>query len=115
MTGQPLWRRTLIDADRRAAPLIARVQRSDEFATVVGVNQKLRRSVARLGTRTSRRALHLLNLPAGTDITRLLVHIASVEREIRELRKVVALRPDVESEPHLGATPTVDRRSKADG
>jgi hypothetical protein len=34
--------------------------------------------------------LHALNLPAGSDINRLLTQIAYVEREVRDLRKVIA-------------------------
>jgi hypothetical protein len=106
----PMWRRTLIDADRRVGPLISQIQHSDEFATLVGMNLKIRRSVAQRATHLSRRLLHLVNLPAGSDVTRLLVQIASVEREVRELRKVVALRPEVDSEDvHRDTTATARR------
>ena len=35
----------------------------------------------------SRRLCTCFNLPAGSDINRMLVQIASLERELRELRK----------------------------
>ncbi|MDQ1515668.1 MAG: hypothetical protein QOE80_1498, partial [Actinomycetota bacterium] len=36
-----------------------------------------------------RRALHLLNLPAGSDVRALRNQVASLEREVRNLGKVL--------------------------
>jgi phage host-nuclease inhibitor protein Gam len=44
--------------------------------------------------------LHLLNLPAGSDVNRLLVQIAALEREVRELRKRLEDTHDEIQEPY---------------
>ena len=35
--------------------------------------------------RSTRRALHALNLPAGTDVTRILNELGQLKRQVREL------------------------------
>ena len=51
---------------------------------------RLRRGVAQRSERASRHVLHAMNLPAGSDVRRLLTQIAMVEREVRELSKALS-------------------------
>lgn len=90
MLGIPTPRSLLASATNRIAPALSGTLASDEFVIATGVRRKLGRELSQRGTAVSGRALHLLNLPAGSDITRLLRQIANVEREVRELRNALA-------------------------
>jgi hypothetical protein len=70
-------------------PVAGNVVRHDTFALSLAVVSRAGRGVATRAERLSRQGLHLLNLPAGSDINRLLRSIASLEREVRDLRKQV--------------------------
>jgi hypothetical protein len=53
----------------------------------LAVARTLQARLAELMAATSRRWLHLLNLPAGTDVTRLLQQLDSLERELGRLER----------------------------
>jgi hypothetical protein len=89
----PQWRRGFDLVEREAARKIAEVSASDAFAIAFGLTRRVRRQIAGQTERTSRHLLHVLNLPAGSDVTRLLGQIASLEREVRALRRQVAGEP----------------------
>jgi hypothetical protein len=71
------------------SPVAENVVHHDLFGLTLAVFTRTRREVTAATERLSRQALHALNLPAGSDINRLLRSIASVEREVRELSKRV--------------------------
>jgi hypothetical protein len=96
MTAALPWRRGFDVVEREAARKIAEVSASDAFAIVSGLTFRVRRQIAGQRERTSRRVLHVLNLPAGSDVTRLLGQIASLEREVRVLRRQVADEPTLQ-------------------
>lgn len=81
-----LWKRLFDVVDERISPAVDELARSDELMTLTAVAGRGRSMVARRLERVSRRALHLLNLPAGSDVNRLLDHIARLEREVAALR-----------------------------
>ncbi len=59
--------------------------RSDTFAVAVGLIARAQRTVQQEASRTTRRVLHQLNLPAGSDVTRILNEIGQLRRQVREL------------------------------
>lgn len=71
----------------RVGPALDGFTRSDEFAALTAIRTRTRHEAGRRLERASRRLFHLVNLPAASDINRLLRQIALVEREVRELRK----------------------------
>lgn len=71
----------------RVGPALDGFARSEEFAALTAIRTRARQEAGRQLERTSRRLFHLVNLPAASDINRLLRQIALVEREVRELRK----------------------------
>ena len=71
----------------RVGPALDGFTRSEEFAALTAIRTRARQQAGRQLERTSRRLFHLVNLPAASDINRLLRQIALVEREVRELRK----------------------------
>lgn len=89
MANKPGWRKSVDAVDGVLTPAAGTVVRHDTFGLTLAVIARTRRGVAGQVERMSRRALHLVNLPAASDINRLLRSIASVEREVRELAKQV--------------------------
>ena len=88
----PLWKQVFDSVEARVAPVIDDLMKREDVLTAVVLAQRTRGEVDRRVERTSRRMLHLLNLPAGSDVNRLLAHIARLEREIGELRNELADR-----------------------
>ncbi len=85
MAGKPLWRRTFDSVDRRFAGPIEAAARSDAFGDALTIAWRLRRRAQREVERRTRRALHLVNLPAATDVRQLSEQVAALRRELREL------------------------------
>ncbi|WP_156869657.1 hypothetical protein [Sporichthya polymorpha] len=103
MAGKPTWRRGVDAVEGALSPVAGHVVRNETFALSVAVVARTRRGLAARAERMSRQGLHLLNLPAGSDINRLLRSIASLEREVRELAKQLetpARSGHVVVEPH---------------
>jgi hypothetical protein len=83
----PSWKQLFDAADRTFGTRVNEFTRSENFAILAGL---VGRAGSDLGTRSerfSRQLLHLVNLPAGSDVNRLLAQIGRLEREVRELRK----------------------------
>jgi hypothetical protein len=89
VAGKPGWRKSVDAVEGVLTPVAGNVVRQDTFALTLAVVTRTRRGIAGRIERLSRQALHLMNLPAGSDINRLLRSIASLEREVRELAKQV--------------------------
>ncbi len=87
MTEPPVWQRAVVGAQSRATPILRAAVDRQEVAAGIGLLQTLRGIVVRATEAPSRRLLHLFNLPAGSDVNRMLVQIAALERELRELSK----------------------------
>ena len=73
-------------------PPLEQFVRSDQFAQGLAVVARLRRDVEAVAGRTSRQVLHRLNLPAGTDVTRLLNEIGELRKQVRQLTEELANR-----------------------
>jgi hypothetical protein len=81
----PLWRQAFDAAERAVAPRAENLVRTPEFnvgAALVRRAQNLAKDSARSLTA---RAWHLINLPAGSDVSRLRAQIGSLDREVRRL------------------------------
>ena len=89
MTAAPGWQRLIVDAEKTISPRLRSVLHHEDTLLAAAVVQTLRDDIARRAEQTTRRLLHLLNLPAGSDINRLLTHIASVERQVLELAESI--------------------------
>ena len=61
--------------------------RSDAFGDALTLAWRLRGRAQREVEKQSRRALHLVNLPAATDVRRLSEQVAALRREVRELEE----------------------------
>lgn len=86
MADAPSWRQGYDAIEREVAPRLESLVRSDSFAVAVGLVARLQRTVEGQASRTTRRMLHQLNLPAGTDVARILNELGQLRRQVRELR-----------------------------
>ena len=87
--NQAAWKRLFDGLDRTVGTRVNDFARSEDFATVAALGRRVQTKLERLSEQASRRVLHSLNLPAGSDMNRLLGQIALLEREIRDLRKEI--------------------------
>ena len=72
MAGRaPLWRRAFDAVEKPLGDTLASGARSGAFADVLAVALRVNRRLQREVERRTRRALHLANLPAATDVRRL--------------------------------------------
>jgi hypothetical protein len=86
-SGTPLWRQLFDAAERSVAIPLETVVRSELFFDFLALSTRARRGTMARTERLSRRALHLLNLPAGSDMRRLGEQVARLERRVVTLSK----------------------------
>ena len=82
----PPWRQGFDALERQLSPRLEALVQSEQFAVAVGLAARVQRALSRSRRRTStRRVLHGLNLPAGTDVSRILNELGQLKRQVREL------------------------------
>jgi hypothetical protein len=80
-----LWRRAYDLADRAVTPRAESFVRTPTFAQGAALVQQAQ-AMARGAVRNlTARAWHLVNLPAGSDISRLRAQVGALDREVRRL------------------------------
>ncbi len=84
-----MWRQGFDTVEQAVAPRLTEVVNSEQFAIAAGIVTRVQRSARRSAERTTRRLLHLANLPAGSDVTRLLNEIGALQAQVRELSRQV--------------------------
>ncbi len=84
---EPVWRQVFDAVERRVAFRAERIVNSNEFADAVGAVARLRRLAYRELTRSTRRWLHLWNLPAASDVSRLLAEVGQLRRQVGRLQE----------------------------
>jgi hypothetical protein len=87
---QPLWLRTVHKVERTIGGPVESVVHSDAYFDTVATVSKARRKAINLVEGVSRRGLHLLNLPAGTDVRRIREQLSRLERRLDQLSYDVA-------------------------
>lgn len=98
----PRWRVGFDLVERQVAPRLQAVLQSEPFAVAVGLAAQARRRVQLEASRSSRRVLHQLNLPAGSDVNRILNELGQLRVQVRQLRDELDRRPEV---PPAGPPP----------
>ncbi len=83
----PLWLRAVHRLERTIGEPIESALHSDTYFDLVTEMLRLRSRTERTLEGASRRMLHLLNLPAGSDIRRVREQLGRVERRLAELSK----------------------------
>ncbi|MDP9428009.1 MAG: hypothetical protein M3Q47_03630 [Actinomycetota bacterium] len=81
----PLWRQAFDAVERRVTPRAEEFVRTETFAVGAALTRRAI-TVARASARDlTAGAWHLLNLPAGTDVSRLRAQVGALDREVRRL------------------------------
>ena len=86
---RPLWRQGFDAVERAVGPSLAAFAKSEPFAVAVGLALRAQREAQARTERNTRRLLHLMNLPAGSDVTRILAELGRLQAQVRELTKQV--------------------------
>jgi hypothetical protein len=81
----PLWRQAFDAAERAVAPRAENLVRTPYFALGAALTRRAQSFAGRSVQGLSARAWHLVNLPAGSDISRLRTQVGSLDREVRRL------------------------------
>ena len=81
----PLWRQAFDAAERAVTPRAEELVRSEYFALATALARRAQDVAGSSVQGLSARVWHLVNLPAGTDISRLRAQIGSLDREVRRL------------------------------
>ena len=94
MSRPPLWHRMYERAERAVAPRLEAGVRTGMFASTLATGTKAGAELSRRGSQlagylgaVSARGLHLVNLPAAADVTRLRVEIRDLDRRVRDLTR----------------------------
>jgi hypothetical protein len=83
----PLWLKLVLRLERTVGgPVEAAVHSDTYFDVVTELNRGTRRLTDAVES-VSKRGLHLLNLPAGTDIRRVREQLARMDRRLLQLSK----------------------------
>jgi hypothetical protein len=118
MSEPPRWRQAFDAVDRAVAPHAESFVRTPGFSTGVAVLRRAQVLARESARGLTARAWHLLNLPAGSDVSRLRAQIGALDREVRRLTVQLEKeqlttghsRPDVAEE-----RPDADRPQPASG
>ena len=109
----PIWRQGYDTVERRLGPSLTAVARSEQFAIGVGLAAQVQRAVQKRAARSTRRLLHSLNLPAGTDVSRLLAEIGELKKQVRQLSQQLEKATADGSTSEVAASGAVARSSSA--
>ena len=88
--NQPLWLRAVLRVERAIGQPVESAVRSDTYFDVISKTTRVRRKAAGTAEGVSRRCLHLLNLPAGSDIRNMRQQLARMERRLNQFSDEVS-------------------------
>jgi hypothetical protein len=88
--SQPLWLRVVYRVERAIGEPIEAAVRSDAYFDVVAHATRARSFAIDAVEGVSQRCLHLVNLPAGTDVRSVREQLARMERRIQTLTDEIA-------------------------
>jgi hypothetical protein len=87
MAAQPLWLKLVLRMERAVGGPVETAVHSDVYFDVVTELSRGKRRLTDAVESVSKRGLHLLNLPAGTDIRRVREQLARMDRRLLEISK----------------------------
>ena len=89
MAGKALWRQVYDAVERPVGSRLEDAVQTETFADVAGLLLRARAEVERRVERATRHALHRVNLPAASDVSRLREQVADLHRAVRHLEDVL--------------------------
>jgi hypothetical protein len=87
MTGPSLWLKAVHRLERAIGERVESAVHSDSYFDFVTIAQRQQRQAKVLAEGVSRRCLHLLNLPAGSDVRRLHEQLSRMDRRLTRIAK----------------------------
>lgn len=100
--GQPRWLRAVHRLERTVGGPLESVLHSDVYFDLITEVLRAQARTSRTLEEVSRRMLHLLNLPAGSDIRRVREQLNRVERRLAALTKEQEEAGADRAQPHPG-------------
>lgn len=91
-TEQSLWLQLILRFERAIGVPIESAVRSDGYFDLLTHANRTRARLTQVAEGITEEWLHLLNLPAGSDVKRLHEQLGRVERELHRLAKEVEAR-----------------------
>jgi hypothetical protein len=85
----PLWLRAVHRLERAVGEPVESAVRSDTYFDVVSKVTRVTGKAKGTAESLSRRGLHLLNLPAGSDVSRMREQLLRMERRLNQLSENV--------------------------
>jgi hypothetical protein len=83
----PLWLKLVLRLERAVGGPVEAAVHSDAYFDVVAELHRGARTLTGAMESVSKRALHLFNLPAGTDIRRVREQLARMDRRLLQMAK----------------------------
>jgi len=90
MSSKPLWLKAVHKVERAVGGPIEAAVRTDTYFDLVTKATRATGTVKRKVSGTSTRVLHVINLPAGSDMQRMREQLSRMERRINRLTEEVA-------------------------
>jgi hypothetical protein len=85
--AKPLWLRVVLRLERAIGEPVEKAVSSDTYFDTVSTARRTGLRIVAITEGLSRRAWHLFNLPAGSDIWRVREQLARMDRRLVQLRK----------------------------
>ena len=101
-TPPPFWLRAVHRLERSIGEPVEWAVRSDSYFDAVTVMNRVHRKARGTLEGLTRQGLHLLNLPAGTDVKRLREQLSRMERRLNHLAEGVEELQDVQHRSTAG-------------
>jgi hypothetical protein len=102
MSKGPLWLRVVHRLERTVGEPVESAVRSDTYFDVVSIVARTTGKAKSTAESVSRRGLHLLNLPAGSDVKRLREQLLRMERRLAQLAENVEEMDDGRQRTGIG-------------
>jgi hypothetical protein len=109
VSESPLWRQAFDAAEKRVTPHAEQLVRTPAFALAVALARRTQATARGTARGLTARAWHLVNLPAGSDVSRLHAQVGALDREIRRLTV------QLETERRTRTTTAATEEPHADG
>jgi hypothetical protein len=90
MSSKPLWLDVVHRLERSIGERVESAVRTDTYFDAVTTATRATATIKSTAEAISRRALHLVNLPAGSDVRRLREQLSRMERRLNALSENVA-------------------------
>jgi hypothetical protein len=85
--ANPLWLRLVLRVERAIGEPVEKAVSSDTYFDTVSTARRTGLRIFAITEGLSRRAWHLFNLPAGSDIQRVREQLAQMDRRLVQIRK----------------------------